>query len=141
DERGVAGNLLALAEVARRQRDPATAWRCYREWSHVQDSITGSSVETAWRQVTALEGMARLAADAGRAETATRPLAAAHHRRAALAPLPMYRGDEGAGRELGALRGAIDAATFPAAWEQGWRMTAQQAVADALSGDTMADQQ
>jgi predicted ATPase/transcriptional regulator with XRE-family HTH domain len=136
DRRGVAGATIFLGEIARRQGDAEGAIPFYKE-SLALHAELGSR----WFFPECLRGLARSCAACGELERATRLAGAEEALREALgnpaifivpSERPKYAAD------LEALRLALGPEAFAAVWAEGRAMTAEEAVAYALTGAEVA---
>lgn len=129
DKQGIASSLANLGLVAWRQGDYSRATTLFGE-SLIMRRAQGNKAGIA----ECLEGFARVAQDP---ERAARLFAAAAAVRAVVgAPLPPSdRPDYD--RQLNAIRNGLGQEGFAAAWEQGWAMTLEQAIQNALAVATI----
>lgn len=119
--------FLALGHVLHALNQPEQARRFYHDALHLQRPMHYSQYVA-----DGLEGLAGIAAQAGRPEQAVRLFGSAHAQRTATA-MPRWRHQEtGYSRDLALAHSQLDAEMWGAAWSAGCAMTLEQAVAYAL---------
>jgi predicted ATPase len=129
---GVGNTLTALAQVAHVQGDDSKAAQYFAKCLALLSETPFSESQDA-----ALEGMAGVAAARGQPERAARLFGAAEAQREAYGPslAPAYHAAYE--HDVAAARAQLDEVTFAAAWEQGRKLTLEQAIAEALSDDLL----
>jgi hypothetical protein len=127
---GIAESLINLGKTALAQRDYAVARDHYAAGLNIkQDIVDKQGIADC------LEGFARIAFGQGNAERATRLYAAAQvlRQRIGVSPVSVERAEFE--RDVASVRAQLGAA-LDAAWEMGYRMTPEQAIACALGAET-----